>query len=82
MTDAPDFRLYHSNGLDLLAKLLANTLRAPVAGRQDQVAITITTVVHVNNLLGHLYMLPVAPMHRRIAPAVLAGLGDAQPAKQ
>jgi exodeoxyribonuclease V gamma subunit len=33
MTDAPDFRLYHSNGLDLLAKLLANTLRAPVAGR-------------------------------------------------
>ena len=54
--------------------------RAPVAGRQDQVAITITTVVHVNNLLGHLYMLPVAPMHRRIAPAVLAALGHVQPA--
>lgn len=53
--------------------------RAPVAGRQDQVAITITTVVHVRNLLGHLYMLPVAPMHRRIAPAVLAALGGAQP---
>ncbi|MDR2328646.1 MAG: DUF2867 domain-containing protein, partial [Comamonas sp.] len=53
--------------------------RAPVAGRQGQVAITITTVVHVRNLLGHLYMLPVAPMHRRIAPAVLAALGHAQP---
>ncbi|WP_312836443.1 DUF2867 domain-containing protein [Comamonas sp.] len=54
--------------------------RAPVAGREDQVAITITTVVHVHNLLGHLYMLPVAPMHRRIAPAVLAALGRVQPA--
>lgn len=38
------------------------------------VAITITTVVHVKNLLGQLYMLPVRPMHRLIAPAVLQGL--------
>lgn len=36
-----------------------------------QVQITVTTVVKVHNLLGHLYMLPVKPMHKRIAPAVL-----------
>lgn len=39
------------------------------------VAITITTVVHVKNRLGSLYMLPVKPMHRLIAPAVLASIG-------
>lgn len=37
--------------------------------------ITITTVVHVKNALGRLYMLPVKPMHRLIAPAVLSSLG-------
>lgn len=31
----------------------------------------VTTVVHVRNLLGRLYMLPVAPVHRRIVPAML-----------
>lgn len=36
-----------------------------------QVQVTVTTVVKVRNLLGHLYMLPVKPMHKRIAPAVL-----------
>ena len=34
MTNAvPDFRLYHSNALDVLAALLAATLRAPVPGQ-------------------------------------------------
>lgn len=33
--------------------------------------ISVTTVVHVHNLLGRLYMLPVAPLHRLVAPAVL-----------
>lgn len=37
--------------------------------------ITVTTVVHVKNTLGRLYMLPVKPMHRLIAPAVLSSLG-------
>ena len=37
--------------------------------------ITVTTVVHVKNALGRLYMLPVKPMHRLIAPAVLSSLG-------
>lgn len=44
-----------------------------------QVTITITTVVHVNNWLGRLYMLPVKPMHRLIAPAVLAGIAQQAP---
>ena len=35
------------------------------------VVVTVTTVVHVHNLLGRLYMLPVVPMHRIIAPSVL-----------
>lgn len=33
--------------------------------------VTLTTVVRVHNLLGRVYMLPVTPMHRLIAPAVL-----------
>lgn len=38
------------------------------------VTVTLTTVVHVHNWLGRCYMLPVRPMHRLIAPAVLARL--------
>jgi hypothetical protein len=40
------------------------------------VEVTLTTVVHVKNLLGRLYMLPVTPAHRIIAPAVLAGISE------
>ena len=36
--------------------------------------VTVTTVVHVHNLLGRLYMLPVTPMHRIIAPSVLKAI--------
>lgn len=43
---------------------------------QDAVQVTVTTVVHVKNWLGRLYMLPVQPMHRIIAPRVLAGLSQ------
>ena len=46
--------------------------RAPLGG--DAVTITVTTVVHVKNWLGHMYMLPVRPMHRLITPAVLSRL--------
>lgn len=38
---------------------------------QSQVLVTITTVVKVHNLLGRIYMVPVKPMHRIIAPSVL-----------
>ena len=34
--------------------------------------VAVTTVVHVHNLLGRVYMLPVTPLHRLIAPAVLS----------
>ncbi len=40
------------------------------------VEVTLTTVVHIKNLLGRLYMLPVTPAHRIIAPAVLAGIAE------
>lgn len=42
----------------------------------QSVEVTLTTIVHVKNLLGRLYMLPVAPAHRIIAPAVLAGIAE------
>ena len=42
----------------------------------NEVLVTVTTVVHVHNTLGRLYMLPVKPMHRRIAPAVLRAIGQ------
>ncbi len=38
--------------------------------------VVLTTVVHQHNLLGRLYMLPVAPMHQRIAPAVLGRINQ------
>jgi hypothetical protein len=40
----------------------------------DEVFVTVTTVVHIHNLLGRLYMLPVLPMHRIIAPSVLRAI--------
>jgi hypothetical protein len=40
-----------------------------------QKIVTVTTVVHVHNLLGRLYMLPVGPMHKLIAPAVAKAIG-------
>jgi hypothetical protein len=45
---------------------------------QSAVEITLTTVVHVKNWLGRLYMLPVTPAHRRIAPAVLASIASSR----
>lgn len=44
-------------------------------GRRDTdgaVRVAVTTVVHVHNLLGRIYMLPVTPLHKLIAPAVLS----------
>lgn len=33
--------------------------------------VTVSTVVHVHNLLGHVYMFFVVPFHKRIVPSVL-----------
>ena len=41
-----------------------------VNGSQRSVAVS--TVVHTHNTLGRLYMLVVAPVHKRIVPAMLA----------
>jgi hypothetical protein len=35
-------------------------------------AVTMATVVHIHNLLGRIYMAVITPMHRIIAPAVMA----------
>lgn len=50
--------------------------------RPQGMAVAMSTVVHVHNALGRIYMLGVAPAHRRIAPAVLARLGRAAPSQQ
>ncbi|WP_419723785.1 DUF2867 domain-containing protein [Vibrio sinaloensis] len=34
----------------------------------------VTTVVHIKNWLGRVYMLPVAPMHKIIVPSSLKAL--------
>lgn len=44
---------------------------------EGQTLVTVTTVVHVHNLLGKIYMLPVTPMHKLIAPAVAKAIGRA-----
>ena len=46
-----------------------------------QATITVTTVVHVHNWFGRLYMLPVTPMHRIIGPAVLRAIGKREPSR-
>lgn len=48
--------------------------RRPAANGRCQVLVS--TVVRTHNLLGQLYMLPVAPFHRLIAPLALASLRD------
>ena len=42
------------------------------AADANDCSIVVTTVVHTHNLLGKAYMLPVTPLHKLIAPAVLA----------
>ncbi len=36
---------------------------------EDTQVLTVTTIVHIKNWLGRLYMLPVIPAHRKIVPA-------------
>lgn len=52
--------------LDVVISIFKNTAHA-----NEIPSISITTVVHVHNLLGRVYMLPVTPLHKLIAPAVL-----------
>ncbi len=55
-------------------------VRLSVHRRTEQagaVLLTVTTAVKVHNVLGRLYMLPVKPMHRIIAPTVLNKVAQA-----
>ncbi|MGM9428086.1 DUF2867 domain-containing protein [Hydrogenophaga sp. MI9] len=57
-------------------KHLDVVLSVHCARREGQpVRVTVTTVVHTKNRLGRLYMLPVKPMHKLIAPSVLRAIG-------
>ena len=47
-------------------------------GTDGAQSVSVTTVVHIKNLLGRIYMIPVAPLHRLIAPAVLAQIEGAK----
>ena len=38
----------------------------------DRKSVAVSTVVHIHNALGRLYMLVVAPVHKRIVPAMLS----------
>ncbi len=38
--------------------------------------VTVTTVVHIHNWLGWLYMIPVAPAHKVIAHSMVRGIGN------
>ncbi len=52
--------------------------------RQDKrgcMAISVSTVVHVHNAIGRLYMLFVTPAHRIIAPATVSKLAPQAPGK-
>jgi hypothetical protein len=45
-------------------------------GKGTQESVAVSTVVHIHNLLGRVYMFFVKPMHKLIAPAVLARARD------
>lgn len=47
------------------------------AAADGAVTVTVTTVVHVHNWLGRLYMIPVAPAHRVIARTMVRAIGRA-----
>lgn len=60
-----------------------NHLKVVVSGHKcagassKEPVVTVTTVVHVKNWLGRLYMVPVAPAHRVIARAMVKTVGNA-----
>jgi Protein of unknown function (DUF2867) len=51
-------------------RVVLSVQRLPATPHQ-RAAVSLTTVVHIHNWLGHLYMLPVGPAHKFIAPRVL-----------
>jgi Protein of unknown function (DUF2867) len=58
-------------------RVVLSVQRLPATEHQPA-AVSLTTVVHIHNWLGHLYMLPVGPAHKLIAPSVLKRVNDAR----
>ncbi len=56
-------------------QVVVSVHRRPIA-EEGQALVTVTTVVHVKNWLGRLYMLPVTPAHRVIARTMLEAVGS------
>lgn len=71
--NTPDEVLLGDRDKHLDVTLSVHLSPEPASGAQ---LITLTTVVQVHNLLGRVYMLPVTPMHRLIAPAVLRAVAQ------
>ena len=70
--NTPDEVLLGDNDKHLEVVLSVHRAVAPSSG---ETVVTVTTVVHIHNLLGRLYMLPVAPIHKIITPSVLQAVG-------
>jgi hypothetical protein len=66
--NTPDEVLLGDNDKHLNVTVSVHTARSFTSSES---IVTVTTIVKVHNLLGRAYMLPVTPMHRIIAPAVL-----------
>ncbi len=66
------FSLLSINEQEIILTDNDNHLEAKVSVFKDQDSISVTTVVHVHNTLGKLYMALVVPVHKRIVPAMLA----------
>jgi hypothetical protein len=47
------------------------------ASHDKDVVVTVTTIVHIKNWFGRLYMVPVAPAHRVIARTMVKVVGSA-----
>ncbi len=67
----PDEVLMGDNDKHLKVVLSVSRAEQP----SGEVVVNMTTVVHLHNFLGKLYMLPVAPAHKLIAPAVARAIG-------
>ena len=88
MPAAPDFRLYHSNALDVLAGLLAQELRTPAPGQPllapdivliPQVAMRRwlqATLAQAHGIAANLEFLTPGELVRRALDANVAGAGD------
>jgi hypothetical protein len=70
------FTLFEHHPDELLLGDRDRHLDVTLSVHQAGGVVTLTTVVHIHGLLGRLYMLPVAPMHHLIAPAVLRQVGQ------